>query len=120
MDSATVSRSGPVSCSGDPASPFRMDPDRLEEVPPDFTGPCLIELTHRHRGGRGRWWRPNGAGYTSVFVYAGIYTAKEAHWTCGDSDDCYPVDAMAALVAAEAEIAGMRARIEATMEVTHG
>lgn len=107
-------KSGPVPCSGDPASPFRMDPDRLEEVPADFTGPCLIELTYRHRGGRGRWWQPNRSGYTNVFVYTGVYTAAEARDLCKNADDFYPVDATAALRAAEAEIAAMRERVAPT------
>ena len=108
-------RSGPVKCSGDPASPFRMDPDRLEEVAPDFAGPCLIELTHRHRGGRGRWWGPKSCGYTDVFVYAGVYSADEARSICDGTEDYYPVDAAAALRAAEAEIAEVRARVEALL-----
>ena len=36
------------------------------------------EVKREHRPGRGRWWCPKGAGYTSVIANAGLYD-RERH-----------------------------------------
>lgn len=53
-------------------------PDRFEPVPPDFDGPCFLEVLPEHRGGRGRWWCPGAQGYTDDVSAAGLYPAVKA------------------------------------------
>jgi hypothetical protein len=75
-------------------------------------GPCLIELEQHHRSGRGRWWRPNRAGYTDIFTEAGVYPAQEAR-SLARRGASYAVDAMEAFVAAQADMQKLAERIAA-------
>jgi hypothetical protein len=91
-------------------NPFRLDPPRLPPAAPDYIGPCLIELERNHRAGRGRWWRPNRAGYTDIFTEAGVYPADEAR-RLARKGESYVVSAEAALTGAYVQMGRFVARM---------
>jgi len=83
-----------------PSGPARI-PDSFPAVALGFDGPCLIEVRPEWRSGRGRFWRPNAAGYTDDVGRAGIYKATERH----ESERSYFVDARVVLEAYIAHVA---------------
>lgn len=46
----------------------------------------VIEVTEEWRTGRGRWWCPNGNGYTDVLARAGLYARQDVEAAAGGSD----------------------------------
>lgn len=63
----------------------------------------LREVLPDQRGGRGRWWRPNGNGYTDDLAEAGVFDSVAAG--AGMSETWRQVDA-------EATIRGELAAVE--------
>lgn len=64
-------------------------PDEFPKYVPDDeedATPCLIEVALRERAKLGRWWRPDGAGYTNDLAEAGVYFCFDARTLCGLRD----------------------------------
>lgn len=55
-----------------------MIPDEFPAVPDDFDGAMIYEVKPEWRSGRGRWWRPNGHGYTNDPQEVGLYRSVAA------------------------------------------
>jgi len=49
----------------------------------DVRAVYVLEVASEHRTGRGRWWKPDGCGYTSILSWAGLYTADDADDAAG-------------------------------------
>ena len=60
----------------------------------------LIEVAPGWQPGRGRWWRPESAGYTDDILRAGLYTEDDARRITSGSNRSRMVAAPAAVVAA--------------------
>ena len=89
--------------------------ESLPAAPQSHTGLVVIELAKRHRPGRGRWWKPDRAGYTNCPGLVGIYTAAEAAEICV-SGESYAVDAADLLALAEESAALLKLRIDGRAE----
>jgi len=47
----------------------------------------LFEVKPGRRSGRGRYWRPNAAGYTDDIARAGLYDDDDGYVKCYNKDD---------------------------------
>lgn len=54
--------------------------------PVDLDAAYLLEVESHHRGTRGRWWCPDGRGYTNSLLQAGVFTEAEAQERATRSD----------------------------------
>jgi hypothetical protein len=96
-------------CSVNPEVPHL--PETFPPVDEAFTGPCLLEVRRDERGGRGRFWRPQRAGYTDDLLRAGVYSAAEARAIARGGHTSNAVDARAALQLAEARLHAFRVAV---------
>jgi hypothetical protein len=87
--------------------------DQFPPVPDDFAGPTLLEVRPGSRGGRARFWRPRGCGYTDRIEEAGVYLG--ARRVVG-SETAYAVDALVVLDAMRREADAFAANIAAALE----
>lgn len=55
-------------------SDFFAMPVAFDPAPDGYDGPVMYEVRPDRRSGRGRFWRPGGAGYTDHPSYAGVYS----------------------------------------------